>query len=406
LVGGSRPDSKTHPNPLYNPLPLMREGNVKLAAKVLGKELMNLPFDQHQRYRIVADAIEQLREDSGPLQILDVGGGEGIMLNFLSEDRVTALDRSDAEWGPGFVKGDKISLPFEDETFDFVVSVDVYEHIQPEARDKFLSELRRTARRGVLLAAPFDSAVVRDAERTANEFHRAMHLQENVWLREHVENGLPSLDDAKRFFEEHDATIFVLPNGYIPHWLAMMCLTFYSSTLEGELSDVSKRVNAFYNEFMYELDNREPCYRFLLVSLREAPNVDLNGLTSYPDSGHASQSLTLFGTLSAMLPLASRLAQKEAGLARKETQVNDLSYRLAERVGAENARQEYIENLEQATVDLRKQSTNLRRQLTNVVQQRDELKQQLEGLTSARSWRLLTTLRKAKLRVGRLFGSG
>jgi hypothetical protein len=41
-----------------------------------------------------------------------------------------------------------------------------------------------------------------------------------------------------------------------------------------------------------------------------------------------------------------------------------------------------------------------------VVQQRDELKQQLEGLTSARSWRLLTTLRKAKLRVGRLFGSG
>jgi hypothetical protein len=197
-----------------------------------------------------------------------------------------------------------------------------------------------------------------------------------------------------------------LPNGYIPHWLAMMCLTFYSSRLEGELSDVSKRVNAFYNEFMYELDNREPCYRFLLVSLRETPNVDLNGLRSYPDSEHAFQSLTLFGTLSAVLPLASRLAQKEAGLARKEAQINDLSYRLAERVGAENARQVYIENLEQARGDLKKQTANLRRQLNNMVQQRDELNQQLEELTSTRSWRLLTTLHKARIRVGRLLGSG
>src|SRR5215211_4674644 len=161
----------------------MRE-NVKSAAKLLDEKL-HLPFDQHQRYRIVTDVIERLREDSGPLQILDVGGGEGMILNFLSEDRVTILDQSDAEGVPGFVKGDATALPFEDEAFDFVVSVDVYEHIEPESREKYLSELRRTAQRGVLLAAPFDSAVVRDAERIAQEFHRAIHLQDNVWLEEH-----------------------------------------------------------------------------------------------------------------------------------------------------------------------------------------------------------------------------
>jgi O-antigen biosynthesis protein len=111
------------------------------------------------------------------------------------------------------LKGDATALPFEDEAFDFVVSVDVYEHIQAEARDRYLSELRRTARRGALLAVPFDSEVVRDAERLANEFHRAVHLEENVWLREHAENGLPSLEDAKRFFEGHDDAVSVLPNG-------------------------------------------------------------------------------------------------------------------------------------------------------------------------------------------------
>src|SRR5215210_3649115 len=156
----------------------MRE-NIKSAAKALDKKL-SLPFDQHQRYRIVADVIERLREDSGPLQILDVGSGEGMILNFLSEDRVTILDQSDAEGVPGFVKGDATALPFEDEAFDFVVGVDVYEHLRAEARDRCLSELRRPARRGVLLAAPFDSDVVRDAERLANEFHRTMHLEENV----------------------------------------------------------------------------------------------------------------------------------------------------------------------------------------------------------------------------------
>src|SRR5215210_5147642 len=419
--------------------------NVKSAAKVLDKKL-NLPFDQHQRYRIVADVIERLRGNSGPLQILDVGGGEGIILNFLSEDRVTILEQSDVEGVPDFVKGDATALPFEDEAFDFVVSVDVYEHIRAEVRDRYLSELRRTARRGVLLAAPFDSDAVRAAELLANEFHRAMHLEDNVWLREHAENGLPSLEDAKRFFEGHDDTVSVLPNGYIPHWLAMICLTFYSSKLEGELSGISEQVNAFYNEFMYELDNTEPCYRFLLVSLKEPADAHLDELaSSTPSPERVSRSSTLFGTLSAVLPLATeakqfnarlaqsdrkltqltqkyerqlaqkerqltqkyerQLAQKEGELARREIQVDDLSRRLAERVGVENARQVQLGNLEQMSANLRKHIANLERQRTDLVRKNGQLQQQFDEMTSTRGWRLLTALHRAKLRIWRLFGS-
>ncbi len=54
---------------------------------------------------MVADVVELLREDSGSLRILDVGGGEGIILNFLPEERVTILDQLDAEGVPGLVKG-------------------------------------------------------------------------------------------------------------------------------------------------------------------------------------------------------------------------------------------------------------------------------------------------------------
>ena len=136
-----------------------------MTAEQARSEQLNLPFDQYQRYRIIADVLGRLRTGSEPLRILDVGGGQAIILKFLPEDKVTVLDQSEPrEEVPDFVKGDATALPFEDGSFDYVVSVDTYEHIPPEARETYLSELRRTARRGVLLAAPFDSAAVRDAE--------------------------------------------------------------------------------------------------------------------------------------------------------------------------------------------------------------------------------------------------
>jgi hypothetical protein len=357
----------------------------RLAAQQLRSKQLDLPFDQYQRYRIVADAVELLREDSNPLRILDVGGGEGVILDFLSEDRVTILDRFDAEGVPGFVKGDATALPFEDGAFDYVTSVDVYEHIEPESREKYLSELRRTAQRGVLLAAPFDSAVVRDAERIAHEFHRAIHLQDNVWLEEHEQNGLPSLDDARELFEGHEDTVFVLPNGYIPHWLAMICLTFYSSKLEGELSGLFERVNAFYNESVGRLDDVEPCYRYLLVSLKEPTDVDVSDLTSSArETVRSSQSFTLFNTLSTVLPLAAEVKRSGVALVRSEAQVKDLSRRLAEQVTANTS---YRRNAEQ-------RHNKLQQELNHAKRQREELQRELATVTNTRTWRLLTAQRR------------
>lgn len=146
----------------------------------------------------------------------------------------------------------------------------------------------------------------------------------------------------------------------------MMCLTFCGSKLNGESAAIFDRINTFYNEFVYKVDNAEPCYRYLLDSLREPVNTDLYELASpTPGPERTSQSSALVGTFSAMLPnsievkelnaqvqrsntqvthlnagvehLKKRLAEKESALARKEAQVNDLTRRLAERVGAMNS---------------------------------------------------------------------
>ena len=249
------------------------------------------------------------------------------------------------------------------------------------------------------MAAPFDSAAVRDAESIVNEFHRAVHLTENVWLQEHEENGLPRLEDARRFFERHEDTVCALPNGYVPHWLAMMCLTFYGSKLKEEMGRVYDRVNAFYNESVYEMDNAEPCYRYLLVSLKEPVSVDLGDLASPgPDGGGASEDSALFGTLAAVLPLSAEAARSKAELmrrgaqlARKEAQVDDLSRRLAQQASAENDRVAQVQRRAERRV------ADQQRSRKDAERQRDELQRQLTAITGSRAWRLLTVVHKLRL---------
>jgi O-antigen biosynthesis protein len=393
----------------------------ELTTDVLQKQL-DLPFDQYQKYRIVADVIERLRGDAGPLRILDAGTDEGILSSFLPEDRVTVLDQRAAEEGAA-------ALPYEEQAFDYAVSVDVYGRIEPGARDEHLLELRRVSQRGVLLAAPFDSDVVRGAERVANEFRRALHLADDVRSLEYARNGHPKLEDARRFFEEREDTVFVLPNGYVPHWIAMTCLASYGSKLEGALDGILEHVNAFYYESMYKLDTAEPSYRHLLVSLKEPAQADLSDLASsvqYPEQ-RAPTSAALFGTLSAMLPLTTevrqlnarlaqrerQLAHKEGALARREVQIDDLSRRLAEQINTKNTliqTEQRVRELDQSVRDLNRshntrhntleqKNAALEQKNAALERRKDDLQQQLARMANSRGWRLLSTVSRLRSRI-------
>ena len=330
---------------------------------------LSLPFDQYQRYKIVTEALDVLREDAGPLRILDVGGGEeGIILRFLPDDDMEILDRVEVKDVPGFVRGDATALPYEDGAFDYVTSVDVYEHVKMEERRKYLSELRRVARKGVLLAAPFDSEEVRGVEKLANEFHQFVYLQENVWLKEHTENGLPDLAETRAYFQGEGEQVSVLPNGYLPHWIAMISLTFYSSQLTGEMQSMAERLNAFYNEFMYRYDNSEPSYRHLLIALKENKNVEFEQITSPTSSPNPTLSSAFFSMFSATLPLVTQLKKKDA-------QIKDLFERLARQAATGN----------------------------DVYQENASLKAQIAAIENSRTWRVLDKQRRIRLAIKRRF---
>src|SRR4051794_27073686 len=95
-------------------------------------DLLDLPFDQYQRYRIAGDILRTLA-GQGVLPpaptILDVGGYPGLLPRFVEAAgaRTVVLDvvpdtASARHYGYTYVIGSGMQLPFADSSFDCVVS--------------------------------------------------------------------------------------------------------------------------------------------------------------------------------------------------------------------------------------------------------------------------------------------
>jgi len=102
-------------------------------------------------------------------KVLDVGvtadqqrlGSNYFEAMFPYKNRLTCLSDQDAHWleqcypGLKFVKGNGLSLPFPDNSFDLVFSNAVLEHVGSEFnQEKFISECFRCSRRFVFLTTP------------------------------------------------------------------------------------------------------------------------------------------------------------------------------------------------------------------------------------------------------------
>ncbi len=81
-----------------------------------------LPFDIYERHKTVAGFIPP-----GPQLVLDVGGGAATLSRFIPA-RVIVSDLAS-----GDVCADARRLPFTDNSFEVVTSIDVLEHIPPDA---------------------------------------------------------------------------------------------------------------------------------------------------------------------------------------------------------------------------------------------------------------------------------
>lgn len=134
--------------------------------------------------------------------LLDAGCGENGVAAFVNAKRIVGVDIPAAGNGPGgeFTYGSILGLPFGDGSFDIVVSVDVFEHLPENLRDRAVEEMVRCASETVVMAFPAG----RRAREIDENFEQKLKTRgEPVpdWLEEHLANPYPDAERIGRTIE-------------------------------------------------------------------------------------------------------------------------------------------------------------------------------------------------------------
>ena len=245
-------------------------------------QLSSIPFDIYQRYKLVSDIIDKFRSPEEQFKILDVGAGFEESLNkFLPYDAVYYLDKAyPPEYSEkrNFIVGDILSIELT-EKFDFIVAIDVYEHIPPKDRKKFIDSLIVSSKIATIIAAPFNKENVKFCESFANEIYKNSHGSDYIWLKEHIANGLPSLSLTLDLVKEHHLQPVIIPNGYLPRWFEMISI-FLLTEGRQESSSMMTILSELYNQHFYQYDNRDPSYRKVIIIPKDGQDIDFSDLIS------------------------------------------------------------------------------------------------------------------------------
>lgn len=102
---------------------------------------------------ILKHDINKITEPHDTTTILDLGSGN---MKFVKElkAKVTTLDVWD-KFHPDIVHDlEQLPLPFENDSFDFITAIDVIEHIDKAVGLELLKELKRVAKKGIIIFTP------------------------------------------------------------------------------------------------------------------------------------------------------------------------------------------------------------------------------------------------------------
>jgi Methyltransferase domain len=150
--------------------------------------------DEALRYLPISDLI--LASDLKAPKILEVGSGVKGITPYIPY-MITGVDVSfngdvAENLRPVCLSGAK--LPFPDGSYDFVISVDMLEHVNVNERSEVITELLRVASRRVFLSVPCGK-LAEAHDMALDEFYQHVNGVRYHFFQDHIENGLPEKDE-------------------------------------------------------------------------------------------------------------------------------------------------------------------------------------------------------------------
>lgn len=131
-------------------------------------------------------------------KILEIGSGSiGIAPYY--KRKVTGLDLEFPL--PHFdmlkqVKGNALHMPFPDKSFDFVLSVDMLEHVAAKDREKAVYEAVRVTKGELIIAVPCGKRSQAHDKELSKRYEETMGKKFD-FLKEHIQLGLPTKKEIK-----------------------------------------------------------------------------------------------------------------------------------------------------------------------------------------------------------------
>jgi GT2 family glycosyltransferase len=169
----------------------------------------------------------------------------------------------------GYAQGSGAALPFRDGSFDLVTAHDTLEHIPPELREDFLREVVRVSRGLVILNQPVHHPQTERAEARLLSFLRVLRPEENRFLREHAELGLPKTEMIEAALRDAGVPFADLPNGNLAIWMATNALKNHALGV-AHAGPIAGQIDRAFNVVLAERDTAGTCYRrAYLVAARE-----------------------------------------------------------------------------------------------------------------------------------------
>lgn len=171
------------------------------------------------RYLPVVSEINRLFPHASPL-VLEIGSG-GLGITPYYKKPVVGVDLNfspplDSQLIP--VRASAMDLPFADNSFEVVISLDMLEHISPKERPQAVKEMVRVARSLVCVGVPC-GRLAHEQDEKLEKVYKKKHGVNFHFLSEQVEYGIPEKEEIltllKQTGEQLDKRFLITTRGNI-----------------------------------------------------------------------------------------------------------------------------------------------------------------------------------------------